>query len=95
MEREGAKEATAKLIQLEDDASSTRLRLFLGCGKRPITADPKDNIGKTSEMYIHGWTSTVNPTSELRRLDGLAFWTGWGEGWWNINIQALQFSKKF
>ena len=67
MEREGDKEASARLILLEDDASSsTRLRVLLGCGKP--TADSLEIKCKKSGIVINGRTSTFNSTPEVRSL---------------------------
>ena len=74
------KEASARLILLEDDASSsTRLRVLLGCGKP--TADSLENKCKKSGIVSNGRTSTSYSTPEVISLgysaesDKVSSWT--------------------
>ena len=55
MEREGAKEATARKMQAEDNATSNRLWLLLGCGKDlPSGGNQVNmNVAKTETKSMH------------------------------------------
>ena len=55
MKREGAKEALVRKLQCENNATSARLRKFLGCGKEMSNATK--NLNQAGKK-------TVNETSE-------------------------------
>ena len=63
------REASAKQTRLEDEASSARMRLFLGCGKTGETVkNPLDNVIKRSELVISERTSADNSNPEVQSL---------------------------
>ena len=78
MKQEGAEEASAKKLQCENNATSARLRKFLGCGKEMSNATKnlnqasKKTVNKTSEQTpVHPARPDDFKLSNLSKLEGV------------------------
>ena len=78
MKQEGAKEALARKLQCENNATSTRLRKFLGCGKEMSNATKnlnqagKKTVNETSERTpVHPARPDDCKLSNLSKLEGV------------------------
>ena len=57
---------------MEDESSSVRIRLFLGCGKTEESVkNSLDNVIKRNELVTNERTSADNLNPEVKRLGNL------------------------
>ena len=69
MERESVKEATARKLHAEDNATSAMLRLFLACGKDLTCVKDKLNFGSEGVLEVtKEQTQVFQPIPEYQKL---------------------------